>query len=214
MKRKIAVSSLLFLGIVALGWASLSYPFQHWRAFGTGSTRDTVQFEIVTLAVGGSAVLRPGTDNANALGTSSLRFSDVQTYNATIAGNTTLGDATGDTVTVNGDPTFANTSRSAYTPNTVYALLASSTIATDSNYVLIGSSGGAITLTSTPNIATTTASAGTICIFRSTGPAVTLQSDSALGNSQVILATATTISISSSTARAFLFDGTNWVQIP
>jgi len=80
---------------------------------GTGARRDTIEFEWVEPSVGSAMNLIPGTDNTNSIGTSSLRIKDFQGVTATfggavtnsgavtIAGNTTLGDALADTVTVN-----------------------------------------------------------------------------------------------------------------
>lgn len=100
-----------------------------------------------------------------------------------------------------------------YTPNSTYALFASSTIAYANTYTVIGSSGGAITLTSTPNIATSGVSAGSFIILRSTGPVVTLQDNSTLASSAVEISGATSLTITSDTARGFIFDGTNWVYM-
>lgn len=51
-----------------------SYPYAHWTIRGTGTTRDTIQFEINTPSAGSSAVLIPGTDNTNDLGSTSAAF--------------------------------------------------------------------------------------------------------------------------------------------
>lgn len=56
---------------------------------GKGSRRGTVEFTIESPSMGSAANFLPGTTGTNALGTSALRFSDVQTVNATVSGTLT-----------------------------------------------------------------------------------------------------------------------------
>lgn len=56
---------------------------------GTGARRDTVEFQWVEPTAGSAMNMVPGVTNTNALGTSSLRWSDVQTVNATVTGTLT-----------------------------------------------------------------------------------------------------------------------------
>lgn len=58
---------------------------------GTGARRDTVEFQWVEPTAGSAMNMVPGVTNTNALGTSSLRWSDVQTVNATVTGTLTAG---------------------------------------------------------------------------------------------------------------------------
>ena len=98
------VLSLVSGGIIASLWAESSY---RNTIMGTGARRNTVEFNWVEPSAGSAMNMVPGTTNTNALGTSALRWSDVQTTNLTAAGNvtingnTTVGDAAADTLTVN-----------------------------------------------------------------------------------------------------------------
>lgn len=58
---------------------------------GTGARRDTVEFQWVEPTAGSAMNMVPGVTGTNALGTSSLRWSDVQTVNATVTGTLTAG---------------------------------------------------------------------------------------------------------------------------
>ncbi len=72
-------SLYLFLGAVFVAsvvWAA-RYPLDAETWLGTGAKQKIVQFAIRTASAGASAAFVPGVDNTNALGTSSLRFSNV-----------------------------------------------------------------------------------------------------------------------------------------
>jgi hypothetical protein len=91
--------------VVALVAVSLAYAATGtiWTLTGKGSRRNTVEFSIESPTVGTAAKFLPGTDNTNALGSSTLRFSDVQTVLATIGGATTIsGLLTASTTTLTG----------------------------------------------------------------------------------------------------------------
>lgn len=72
---------------------------------GTGARRDTIEFEFIEPSAGSAQNLEPGTDNTNALGTSSKRFSDVQTLDATIGDDLAVTDD----MTVGDDAVFGST---------------------------------------------------------------------------------------------------------
>lgn len=133
--------------------------------------------------------VKPGADNTYSLGTSALRWSDVQAVKVTVSGSQSFG------VTA------------------VVALSSTTSITPASSYVLIGSTGTALTLTSTPNISTSTAVTGQFLILKSTGPVITIQDSATLTSSGVSLRSGTTLTISSSTPRGFLYDGTFWVNL-
>jgi hypothetical protein len=59
-----------------------------------GSRRNTVEVTLESPSLGSAANLLPGTDNTNALGSSTKRWSDMQTVLATIGGTATLSGAT------------------------------------------------------------------------------------------------------------------------
>lgn len=70
----------LFLGALAVGafgWAIGTYPYYHHQWFGTNSYRNTHAFTIQTPSEGAAPIFAPGTTNLNALGSTSLRFSNV-----------------------------------------------------------------------------------------------------------------------------------------
>lgn len=77
---------------------------------GTGARRDTIEFQFVEPTAGSAMNMVPGVTNTNALGTSSLRWSDIQTTNLTVAGTLTASggvviptvDITVSSPTVNG----------------------------------------------------------------------------------------------------------------
>jgi len=62
---------------------------------GSGARQNVTEFEILAPTVGAAADLVPGTDNTNSLGTSSLRWDDIQTYDITVADDMIIsGDIT------------------------------------------------------------------------------------------------------------------------
>lgn len=100
-KKRWAVLSGLALASVLAGFLSAAIFTESgfitgW--WGKGSRNNTMEFAITSGASIGTANFVPGTDNINSLGTSSLRFSDMQTYDLTVADDLTVTDA----VTVSG----------------------------------------------------------------------------------------------------------------
>jgi hypothetical protein len=85
MKNLIAVVGLL-AGLVV--FAVADSPVRN-SIKGTGARRDTVEFQWVEPTAGSAMNMVPGVTNTNARGTSSLRWSDVQTTNLTVAGTLT-----------------------------------------------------------------------------------------------------------------------------
>lgn len=79
-----------------------------WTLTGKGSRRNTVEITLESPTMGSAANLNPGTNNANALGTSSLRWSDVQTTDLTAADDVTVTDdlTVTDALTVSGTSTL------------------------------------------------------------------------------------------------------------
>jgi hypothetical protein len=82
----------LLVGLVAVSGFAASGTIHTWT--GMGSRRNTVEMTLESSSLGTAAALRPGTDNANALGTSTYRWSDLQTVLATIGGTATLSGTT------------------------------------------------------------------------------------------------------------------------
>lgn len=74
------------LAVATLAWAGTVY-IHTWT--GSGSRRNTVEFAIAASAPGSAAAFLPGTTNTNALGSSSLRFSNVYTTLLNVSGATT-----------------------------------------------------------------------------------------------------------------------------
>ena len=120
MKRKlfsVAVAGLLFGAIIGPLVAGVGYPVIVSSWLGDGAKRNTVQYQIRIPSSGSSAQFVPGTDNTNPLGTSSLRFSDVQTYDLTAADDVVVSDdlavtddITAADITVTGTSTLARSS--------------------------------------------------------------------------------------------------------
>jgi hypothetical protein len=84
MKRNhlLAAFAALLLGVVVV-WAA-SGDIEIWT--GMGSRRNTVEFKIATPTIGSPSVFVPGTNNANALGTTALRFSNIYTTLLNVSG--------------------------------------------------------------------------------------------------------------------------------
>jgi hypothetical protein len=179
--RKMTIVLLIGLAAVCV-WAATDWSHQAW--WGIGSRRNTIEFQVYTPTIGSAAVLRPGTDDANDLGSSTRRFSEVHTM------------------------------EQQWGVTAVVALSSNSTISPASSYVLIGSTGSNLTLGDAVNPSITTAGieTGRLLVLRSTGPTITLQDDATQGFSR-ISSSGTTVMISSRTAVMFIFDGTNWVHI-
>jgi len=83
------ITVLAVLGLTVLAFAT-SVDIHTWT--GAGSRSNTVEFKIQEATVGSAADFIPGTDNANSLGTSSLRFDDIQSYDATLSDDLTVVD--------------------------------------------------------------------------------------------------------------------------
>ena len=94
MKKKWAFLGGLALASLIAGF-SLAAVFNEagfitgW--WGKGSRNNTMQFAITSGASIGAANFVPGVDNTNALGTSALKFSDVQTYDLSVSDHLTVG---------------------------------------------------------------------------------------------------------------------------
>lgn len=89
--KKLSLFVAGLLGVVALAWAGYPYYAQTWN--GTGTRRNTVEFSIQTPSAGAAAIFAPGTTDTNALGSTSLRFSNVFTTLLNVSGATTLTGA-------------------------------------------------------------------------------------------------------------------------
>ena len=172
---------------------------------GTGARRNTIEIEFVEPSAGSALNMVPGTDNTNALGTSSLRYSDVQTYDLTAADDVTVTDdlSVGDDLTLTGSKIYTFPSTTTITGST--------TIAVSSSYIVIAGSASA-TLVSTPNIATSGVTAGTYIIVTSTSGVFTLQDQTTLASSGMSLGSAT-LTITTTTARSFIYNGTVWKHV-
>lgn len=199
MKRAWQATGLLTV-IVALGM------FSGRVSFGRVTTAASDDIWCVgpsgaEVCVDASGDLLPTTDNDTTLGTSSLRWSDVQTLDitvgddATISGDLTLTGALAMSGLQNLAKTQVGTIGSAAGGMTV-----SSGIPVTTNYQTLISTGGSITITDTPSVSTTTIldgttelTSGTFLILTSTaanGP-ILLQDEGTLTGSQLQLGAAT-----------------------
>lgn len=177
MKRSKALG--LLAGVLGLAGiicaAGTQYPYFHTRWLGMGALRNTEQFSINTPSAGASAIFSPGTNNTNALGSSSLRFSNVYTTLMNVSGAMTVSGA--------GSLAGITNSGTRIATPTTYTMGTGTTCTPTSEFGLFTSTGGAITVTATPTIATTTATNGQIFeIMSSTASAITLKdNDSTTG---------------------------------
>jgi hypothetical protein len=160
-----------------------------------------------------AAIVQSGSvAEANSISSTTVNGSVTASGAATFNGDVTLGDAGSDAVAVNGDVTTGNAATLTFTPPSAYALHTSSTIPYVSVYEVIGSSGGAITLTGTPSLATSGVSAGAFVVLRSTVASVTLQDSGTLPSSGLALG-ASTRALGVDDAIGLLFNGTEWVEL-
>ncbi len=124
------LAGLLGVAALAIG-AGTQYPYFHARWFGMGSKNNTEQFSINTPSAGASAVLTPGVTNTNALGSSSLRFSNVFTTLLNASGAITAGSSltAAGTVVGNGGFTVFNSTapRTATDVASIYTTYSPST---------------------------------------------------------------------------------------
>lgn len=88
--KSFRLSALVLALIAVTAWAGSVY-IHTWT--GSGSRRNTVEFSIAASAPGSAASFLPGTTNTNALGSSSLRFSNVYTTLLNVSGASTMTGA-------------------------------------------------------------------------------------------------------------------------
>lgn len=168
----------------------------------------------------------PTTSNNQTLGTASLPFSAVYAVNQTSTGSETVGTAgtmnaagTGGTAAtqsiVNGLQVFGKSA--------ISGVVVSTTIPVNASYETVLSTGGAIVITATPSIATTTIvggatnlPSGTYLVLTSTSSSgqVTLQDDGTLSGSKLQLG-ASTRAITQYKTLTLVFDATDgfWREI-
>lgn len=90
---------LSWIGLVGIAGVSLvfalgsGYPFKSWQIFGLGAFRNTPQFYTAVPSAGASTHFYPGTDNTNDLGSSSLGFRTIYTYDLTMQDDLQLNSA-------------------------------------------------------------------------------------------------------------------------
>lgn len=209
-----------------------------WSVFGGGCSQNATGSSITgcEVAVDFNGNLLPTVTSAQTLGTSLLQWSSVFTVNETVTGSNSAG--TNGTTLASGSGGTAPTASSffgvfvlpAYQEGTndgnPGGVLASTSIPVNASHIhVIGN--GSVTLTSTPNISTTTVAGGstsllaiadgTILIIDSTATvtdAVILQSSGTLTGSGLQLG-ATTRSIWSQHNIALMYDKatTNWKEL-
>lgn len=85
-------------GVVAVAFAA-NYPYYLQRWTGMGSRNNTTEFSIQVPSSGAAAILAPGTTNTNALGSSSLVFSNVYSQLLTVGGTATVAVSSNTTST-------------------------------------------------------------------------------------------------------------------
>lgn len=212
-----------------------------------GRVRAATTVNATELCIDSSGNFIPTTNNSQQLGTSSLQYSDLETTNINSGGaSLTIGTGAGNTLTQGTAGTTnssgkggaaasqsSNLGLTIYTPYQVgtsqtanLGIYSSTTIPVNSSFEMLLSSGvTGITLTSTPNIATTTVVGtgivgipnGTLLVLGSTAAAIIqLQDNTALAGSQIKAYNgAATISISSSSSASFIFSSVDsfWHQI-
>ena len=148
-----------------------------------------------------SGNLIPTTDNDTTLGSSSLRWSDVRTLDATVSDDLTVtGDLTvGATLVHSGVASFAKTAVGSV-GSAAGGITVSTTIPVTTNYESLISTGSTITLTSLPNVSTATVvggstelSDGTFLILTSTAAygGVLLQDEDTLTGTRLQLGAGT-----------------------
>lgn len=124
--KSYGITAAALLVAVGIGIAAgTQYPYHHSRWFGLGSKQNTEQFSINTPSAGASAVFTPGVTNTNALGSSSLRFSNIFSVLGSFSGNmivtppSTETISSAATITANGCGTIKRiTNNTAVTTNT------------------------------------------------------------------------------------------------
>lgn len=177
---------------------------------GKGSRRSNVEFKITSGSSLGVANLVPGATNTNALGTSSLRFSNIYSVLGDFSGAFT---ATGD-VSMSG--TVTATGPLVHTPSSVQSVnYGTSTIVPSSRFVVIGSTSSMnMNAVNGPVISTVTAVNGQVLTLISTGTTLGIPTDITLNTAMVYSSTrGAFVSISSVTPRTFIFKtGTGWLQ--
>lgn len=186
--KKLFLPLGVILGFVAVAFA-VSYPIAHDTWTGTGSRNRTVEFTLETPSEGAAAIFRPGTDNANSMGSTSTRWLADYLYVLDLA----------------------STGKLIRNPATVQSVAVVNTTVTPYPFTLIGST-GAVTLAGVPNIATTSITAGTDIIVKSTANVITITDQAVLTTSGLCL-NANTVTITTSTPVHLIFDGTCWMMV-
>lgn len=101
MKRSKALGLLAgLLGLAGILYAAgTQYPYFIAPFRGMGSRNNTVEFAVQVPSAGAAAIFAPGTTNTNALGSTSLRFSNVFTQLLNVAGTATVAVSSNTTST-------------------------------------------------------------------------------------------------------------------
>lgn len=156
MKRSKVLGLLAgILGLAGMLYAAgTQYPYFHMRYMGMGSKNNTEQFSINTPSAGASAVFTPGVTNTNALGSTSLRFSNVFTTLLNTSGAATIGGA----ATVTGVLTVGSMASTLGIVVATQTIAAAGTVAADAcgSFKRI-SSAGVVTSSTTDTFTTPTA---------------------------------------------------------
>lgn len=100
--KKFFVPAFFMLGLAVGVFGANQFPYFAQRWEGTGSRYKTTEFYIGTPSAGSACIFAPGATNTNDLGSSSLRFRNIYGVGLNTSGNTTLGDAATDVVTLTG----------------------------------------------------------------------------------------------------------------
>ncbi len=91
--KKFYVPACFIVGLAIGAYAANQFPYYAQKWEGTGSRYKTTEFYIGTPSSGAAAIFAPGTTNVNALGSTSLRFSNVYTTLLNTSGAATLSGA-------------------------------------------------------------------------------------------------------------------------
>lgn len=206
-KYLLLAASIVFGGMLLIHAAA---PYDQSNQWSVGST--TLGF---TLDNDGNFV--PNVDAACSLGSSTYEWNNLYLDGTAKIDTLTVDESAtvaedldvGDDFTVTDDAIIGGMLRfSAYDTATASAGVS---ILPTSSFVILDSTGGAITMTATPVFSTTTVSAGAYMLVSSTDQVITISSDAFA--TALVRMPALRANIGPGTMYGFLFDGTYWILV-
>lgn len=210
MKKSLQLLSLVAVGLIALVILNSKLYARLTGTNPTGASADVVCFGPKSSegCFDSSGNIIPTTNNTQTLGTSSLNFSNTYTKTATV----------GTGGIINSGPSNTSTYQST-TRTVIQGININTIVPVTSSFETVVSSGGAIKLTSVPNISTTTIVGGTVTIpdgtflvitATTTAGTVTFQDQGTLTGSQLELGAATR-TLTKDKTLTLIFDATELV---